>query len=75
MTDTEIRQKGMEVLTRELGLVEAERFVTLMLREPFDYTKWQRTLFAGMSVEEISKLAMERRKTREAESGAKDKAK
>ena len=58
MTETEIQVKGMEVLTRELGLVEAERFITLMLREPFDYTDWRKEhLFPGLSVEEIYALA------------------
>lgn len=61
MTDTEIKVKGLEVLTRYMGLVEAEKFVTLIQREPFDYTKWRANLFEGMSGEEISKKAMEYR--------------
>jgi len=44
-TDTIIRQEGMEILTKHLGLIEAERFVMLIQREPFDYTKWQENLF------------------------------
>jgi hypothetical protein len=31
------------------------------MREPFDYTEWQRDLWNDKSVEEISKLAMQRR--------------
>ena len=61
MTDTEIKIKGLEVLTRYMGLVEAEKFVSLIQREPFDYTKWRANLFEGMSGEEISKKAMEYR--------------
>jgi len=38
--------------------LEAEKFITLILREPFDYTKWQRTLWADRSVEDISRAAM-----------------
>jgi hypothetical protein len=41
--------------------VEAERFITLVLREPFDYTNWQKSLWVGQSVEEISRAAMELR--------------
>lgn len=52
--DTLIRVEGMEALTEKLGLVEAERFIMLIRREPFDYTKWQENLFEGMSVEAIS---------------------
>ncbi|HUT34367.1 MAG TPA: hypothetical protein VNE39_12850 [Planctomycetota bacterium] len=61
-TDTEIRVKGLKALSDALGPVEAERFVSLLLREPFDYTKWRRDLWADKSVEEISKAAMRRRK-------------
>ncbi len=52
--DTLIRIEGMEALTEKLGMVEAERFIMLIRREPFDYTRWQENLFAGMSVEAIS---------------------
>jgi len=61
-TDTEIKIKGMEILIEKLGEVEAERFISLMIKEPFDYTKWQRGLFRGKSIEEISKEAMKLRR-------------
>ena len=63
MTDTEIRIKGMEVLSKHLGLVEAERFVALIQRERFDYVKWRaKELGDDLSVEEISRRAMAMRK-------------
>jgi hypothetical protein len=38
----------------KLGILDTERFVALLLREPFDYTEWHREhLFAGMSLDEI----------------------
>lgn len=58
ITDTEIRLRGMDALVEALGEVEAERFVALIQREPFDYTEWQRTLWEDKSVEEISRMAM-----------------
>jgi len=58
MTDTEVKIKGVQALTESLGRVGAERFIALIQREPFDYTKWQRTLWEGLSVEEISGNAM-----------------
>jgi hypothetical protein len=61
-TNTLIRHEGLEILSRHLGMVEAERFVMLIQREPFDYTKWQENLFDDMSVEELSKKAAEYRK-------------
>lgn len=57
--DTEIKVLGFEILTKHLGLVEAERFVSLIQRDRFDYTKWRQTLFPNMSGEEISKRAMQ----------------
>jgi len=39
----------------------AERFITLINREPFDYTEWQRNLWNDKSIEELSKAAMARR--------------
>jgi hypothetical protein len=35
-TDTEVRIRGLRALVDALGTVEAERFITLILREPFD---------------------------------------
>lgn len=62
MTDTEIRLKGIQALTAQLGDVEAERFVALIQREPFDYTKWRQDLDGDLSIEEISQKAMALRK-------------
>ena len=59
ITDTEVKMKGIKALTESLGNVDAEGFITLIQREPFDYTKWQRTLWEGQSVTEISRNAME----------------
>ena len=58
MSDTMIMEKGMRSLVETLGEVDAERFITRLIREPFDYTKWQRNLFEGMSIEEISNEAV-----------------
>ena len=57
-TDSEIRVDGLQILIQELGIVEAERFITLILREPFDYTKWRQNLWPDRSVDDISKAAM-----------------
>jgi len=60
-TDTLIRMDGMNTLIEHLGLIEAERFVMLIQREPFDYTKWQENLFEDMTIEEIYSNAAELR--------------
>lgn len=58
ITDTEIRLRGVEALIQALGEVQAERFISLILREPFDYTEWQQRLWQDRSVEQISRAAM-----------------
>jgi len=52
-TDTLIREEGMRALSERLGLVEAERFIALIAREQFDYTKWQESLYDGESIEKL----------------------
>jgi len=42
-TDAQLREEGMRILCENFGLVDAGRFITLIMQEPFDYTKWQQT--------------------------------
>jgi len=58
ITVFKIKQNGIKILIEKLGLVEAERFIALVRREPFDYTKWRKNLWKGKSVREISEDAM-----------------
>lgn len=44
-TTSEIMRRGMECLTKQMGIVEAEQFISVIIREKFDYTKWQREYF------------------------------
>lgn len=69
ITDTEIKVKGMESLVNALGEVQAERFISLVKREPFNYTEWQKTLWEDKDVEEISKMAMKNRMNKKSEKG------
>jgi len=56
-TDTLLREEGMRILSENLGLVEAERFIALIIREPFDYTKWQQDLYSDVSLEDLCQKA------------------
>ena len=54
MTDNELRVRGFAVLAKTFGDVNAERFVTLLNREPFDYTEWRKDhLFVGETVDSL----------------------
>ena len=58
-TDTIIKQEGINALIAKLGYVDAERFIVLITKEPFDYTKWrEQSLDEGLSVRQLSKKAM-----------------
>ena len=58
-TETELRVKGLQILTTSLGPIDAERFITLIMREPFDYTEWQKQLWENVPLKELSTKAME----------------
>ena len=58
-TDTIIKQEGINALIAKLGYVDAERFIVLLTKEPFDYTKWrEQSMDEGLSVRQLSKKAM-----------------
>jgi hypothetical protein len=61
ITDNEIKIQGIDALIRSLGEIQAERFISLILREPFNYTEWQKKLWIDKSIEEISNMAMANR--------------
>ena len=50
----------MKILAEHPGKVEAE-IIALIMREPFDYTKWQ-NLWPDKTVKQISEAAMNYRK-------------
>jgi len=61
MVDTEIKTRGVHILSQYLGDVEAERFIALIQREPFDYTAWHKGLDETLSIEQMSQNAMKQR--------------
>ncbi len=60
-TDAVIKNEGLQILCEHLGMVDAERFIALITREPFDYTEWRKSLEDRMTVREVSEKAMEYR--------------
>ena len=56
-TDTQIKIEGFQALAQKLDPVEVERFVVMLNREKFDYTKWRQNLFENKTLEEISAAA------------------
>ena len=56
-TDNMVKQEGFKALKEKLGVVDMERFIALVNREKFDYTKWRKNLFNDLSLEELAKKA------------------
>ncbi|MBA4408518.1 MAG: hypothetical protein C0397_03735 [Odoribacter sp.] len=61
LTDTEIKRKGFKILVEKLGDVDAEKFISLINKEPFDYTQWQNTLWSDQTIDQVSEKAMDYR--------------
>jgi hypothetical protein len=67
--DTELRIKGLNILSKSIGFVDTERFIALIIKEPFDYTQWQKNNLPDLSLQELSDKAMKSLKT-DKESGS-----
>ena len=58
VSDIEIMNKGIRCLLEKLGVVETERFIAVINKEKFDYTKWHRDRFDHKSPEEVNEAAV-----------------
>lgn len=56
-SDAIIKKEGFEALRGKLNPVELERFIVILNRENFDYTKWRSSLFENMPLEELAREA------------------
>ena len=56
-SDEEIRMEGFEALREKLGLVDMERFITLINGNKFNYTKWREKLYEDMDIEDLADRA------------------
>lgn len=59
MNQTEILIDGVDWLRQKFGDVGTELFISLIIREKFDYTKWRRQFFGDKTVSEINEEAAE----------------
>ncbi len=58
ISDIEIMDKGINCLLEKLGVVETERFIAVINREKFDYTKWQQQHFDSITSDEFHAAAI-----------------
>lgn len=64
MNDTILSQSVLKCLMENFGVVQTERFISIIIKEPFDYTKWQRDLYKDMTVEELFDAASDWKESR-----------
>ena len=57
-TDNVVRKEAMGLLITALGAVDAERFISMVKRDTFDYTEWQREHWDDKSISEIHEAAV-----------------
>jgi len=53
MNDTILGQSALKCLIDNFGILQTERFISIIIKEPFDYTKWQKDLYGDMSPDEF----------------------
>ena len=56
---TELMDIGLKCLVERLGTIEAERFISLIIREQSDYTKWRQRYFGDITSDDFHHAAMQ----------------
>lgn len=59
LNTADIIDKGLQCLTEHIGVLETEQFIAVIMREKFDYTKWQREFYDSMETGEFHKKNVE----------------
>jgi hypothetical protein len=54
-----IMNDGINYLLEKLGALETEAFISNILKEPSDYTKWSKNLYSELSLHELNSKAAE----------------
>ena len=58
ISDRDLLVRGFRILVEAFGDVDAERFITLTIREPQDYTEWRKqNMYVGESVHQVAERA------------------
>ena len=76
-SDVALSAHCMDVLVRNVGLLETERFIAHLSRERMDYTEWRQNQFDDMSLEDLARATRETgkriREARKMESALQDR--
>ncbi len=61
-SDIQLRSDAMQLLRTQLGLVESERFIALIARDSFDYTRWRQNQWKDATVAQIAEESRQLRR-------------
>ena len=57
--DQALGHRCMDILMRNVGLLETERFIAYLSRESEDYTEWRQNQFDDLTIEELGRATRE----------------
>ena len=57
--DQALGYRCMDILMRNVGLLETERFIAYLSRESEDYTEWRQNQFDDLTIEELGRATRE----------------
>ena len=58
-SDQALGSRCIDVLIRNVGLLETERFIAHLSRESADYTEWRQNQFDDLTIEELGRATRE----------------
>ena len=58
VSTTEIMDRGISCLIEKLGAIDTERFISVLIREKSDYTKWRQQYFSDVSSDDFHDAAV-----------------
>ena len=58
-SDHALGARCMDVLMRNVGVLETERFIAYLSRESTDYTEWRQNQFDDLTIEELGRATRE----------------
>ncbi len=59
ISTAEIMDIGINCLIEKLGTVDTERFISVLIREQADYTRWHQRYFADVDSDAFNSAAIE----------------
>jgi hypothetical protein len=59
MNETALKVEAIDLLIKNFGVLNTERFITSIKSNNFDYTEWQKNLWKDKTIDEIHTLATE----------------